>query len=114
MLKRLRSACIALLASSAVLLTSPAFAEMTTVELELNNGTLTPTRLEVPAHTRVKIVLKNTGNTPAEFESTRLRQEKVLGPGVQSFVVINPLKPGEYEFFDEFPLPGAKGVIVAK
>ncbi|OZG75372.1 periplasmic lipoprotein involved in iron transport [Hahella sp. CCB-MM4] len=84
------------------------------IELELQDGKLIPDRLEIPARTRVKIILRNTGQSAAEFESLRLRQEKVLGPGVTSFVVINPLKPGEYEFFDEFHLPDAKGVIVVK
>ena len=106
-----RIACLAAALSAPVLTRAdplPAF------ELTLNNGTLTPNRIEVPANTRFKITLHNTGNTPAEFESLRLRQEKVLGPGVTSFVVIHPLKPGEYDFIDEFHLPDAKGVIVAK
>ena len=83
-------------------------------DLELHNGELIPAVLEVPANTRFKINLRNTGNTPAEFESLRLRQEKVLGPGASSFVVIYPLKPGTYEFIDEFHLPDAKGSIIAK
>ena len=40
--------------------------------------------------------------------------EKVLGPGASSSVVINPLKPGEYPFFDEFHPQTSKGRIVAK
>lgn len=82
--------------------------------LELHDGQLIPQTLQVPANTRFKLVLRNTGNTPVEFESRRLRQEKVLGPGVESFVVIHPLKPGEYDFFDEFHLPDAKGSILAQ
>lgn len=92
----------------------PAAAALPEVILEMRDGVLLPARLEIPAQTRVKITLRNTGQSPVEFESLRLRQEKVLGPGVTSFVVINPLKPGEYEFFDEFHLPDAKGVIVVK
>jgi len=88
--------------------------ELPAYDLELHNGKLTPSRIVVRAKTRFKINLHNTGNTPVEFESRRLRQEKVLGPGVSSFVVIYPLKPGEYEFFDEFHLPDATGVIVAQ
>ena len=49
-----------------------------------------------------------------EFESTQLRKEKVLAPGEQSSVVIQPLTPGEYKFFDEFHMNTAQGVIVAK
>ncbi|HKJ95159.1 MAG TPA: cupredoxin domain-containing protein [Gammaproteobacteria bacterium] len=89
-------------------------ADMPTYKLELNNGKLTPQRLEVKAGQRFKLVVHNTGNTPAEFESTRLRKEKVLAPGVKSFVVIHPLSPGEYGFYDEFHLPDARGTIVAK
>jgi hypothetical protein len=40
--------------------------------------------------------------------------EKVLSPGVTSFVVIHPLKPGRYPFFDEFHLDLPQGEIVAK
>ncbi|MCP5163162.1 MAG: cupredoxin domain-containing protein [Hahellaceae bacterium] len=83
-------------------------------DLELHNGQLTPARLEIPAQTRVKIKLRNTGHMPAEFESRRLRLEKVLAPGMTSFVVINPLNAGEFEFFDEFHLPEAKGLIVVQ
>jgi len=37
----------------------------------------------------------------------------VLAPGAESFVVIAPLKPGEYEFFDEFhPSTGRTRIVV--
>ena len=52
--------------------------------------------------------------TPIEFESRALKVEKVLAPGAKSSVVINPLKPGDYTFFDEFHQRPAKGTIVAK
>ena len=68
--------------------------------------------LEVVAGQRFKIELHNAGSTPVEFESRRLRQEKVMGPGVHSFVVVHPLKPGRYDYFDEFHLPDAQGVII--
>jgi len=55
----------------------------------------------------------NTGTNAVEFESLQLRKEKVLAPGAQSFVVIAPLQPGEYKFFDDFHQQ-AQGVIVAK
>jgi hypothetical protein len=100
--------------AASVLCGSAAAGSLPSFTLELHNGRLTPSTIEVPAGTRFKLVLRNTGNTPAEFESRRLRQEKVLGPDVESFVVIHPLKPGEYGFFDEFHLPDAKGTIIAK
>lgn len=88
--------------------------EMATFVLEMNDGVLTPERIEIPANTQVKIILRNTGSTPAEFESLRLRKEKVLGPGVKSFIVIRKASPGEYPFFDEFHLETGQGVIVAR
>lgn len=74
------------------------------------DGTLKPTRLEVPAG-RFKLVLVNESTEAVEFESLPLRKEKVLGPGVTSFVVLTISRPGEYPFFDDFH-PNVKGILV--
>ena len=76
------------------------------------DGTFEPARLQVPAG-RFKINLINTSKEPVEFESIPLRKEKVLGPGVQSFVVITISRPGEYPFFDDFH-SNVKGTLVVK
>lgn len=89
-------------------------AELPTYELTIRDGHFTPPRLEVPAGQRFKIVLKNLGQGPAEFESTPLRVEKVLSPGVTTFVVIHPLRPGHYPFFDEFNPQLPEGGILAR
>ncbi|TCP11577.1 cupredoxin-like protein [Crenobacter luteus] len=89
-------------------------AELPTFRLEGKNGVFTPNRIEVPAGQRIKIELHNSGQSAIEFESLPLRKEKVLGPGASSFVVINPLSPGEYKFFDDFHPNTGKGVIVAR
>ena len=91
-----------------------AHAELPSFELILRDGHFTPALLEVPAGQRFKIVLKNAGQGPAEFESTPLRVEKVLSPGVTTFVVIHPLRPGHYPFFDEFNPQLPEGGILAK
>ncbi len=88
-------------------------ADLLTFHLEMADGKLTPARIEVPAGQRIKITIKNSGKGAAEFESVQLRKEKVLAPGADSFVVIAPLEPGEYKFFDDFHQQ-AQGVIVAK
>lgn len=74
------------------------------------DGTFDPARLEVPAG-RFKIVLVNESTEAVEFESLPLRKEKVLGPGVTSFVVLSLSRPGEYPFFDDFH-PQVKGALV--
>ncbi|HEY4071706.1 MAG TPA: cupredoxin domain-containing protein [Herbaspirillum sp.] len=88
--------------------------DLLTFQLELNDGKLNPARIEVPAGRKIKIEVHNTGKTPVEFESVQLRKEKVLAPGASSFVVIAPMQPGEYKFFDDFHMDTAQGVIVAK
>ena len=88
-------------------------ADLPTFKLEMNDGKLNPARIEVPARQRIKIEVHNIGKGAAEFESVQLRKEKVLAPGADSFVVIAPLDPGEYKFFDDFH-QSAQGVIVAK
>ncbi len=88
--------------------------DLLTFKLEMQDGKFIPPRIEVPAGQRIKIEVHNIGKTAAEFESVELRKEKVLAPGAQSFVVIAPLRPGEYKFFDDFHLNMPQGVIVAK
>jgi len=83
-------------------------------KLVAKDGRFAPPNLEVPAGKRIKIEIVNDGTAPIEFESLPLKQEKVLGPGARSSVVINPLKPGTYPFFDEFHPDTSRGVIVAK
>lgn len=89
-------------------------APLPTYELKLQDGVFIPAQLKVGAGERFKIVLKNIGQGPAEFESTPLRVEKVLSPGVTTFVVIHPLKPGLYPFFDEFNSQLPEGSILAE
>ncbi|PMS33300.1 Cupredoxin-like domain-containing protein [Trinickia symbiotica] len=87
--------------------------DLPTFKLEMADGKLNPARIDVPAGKRIKIEIRNTGKGAVEFESVELRKEKVLAPGADSFVVIAPLDPGQYKFFDDFHQT-AQGVIVAK
>jgi cupredoxin-like protein len=95
-------------------LEKPVFAaEEPTFAIEFKDGTVTPTRIEVPAKTRFRLELKNSGKTAAEFESNEMKKEKVLAPGTTSSLIIRTLDPGEYKFFDDFHQQ-ARGVLVAK
>ncbi len=90
---------------------SIAFAELPVFTLTFKqDGTIDPKRLDVPAG-RFKLILVNESSEAVEFESLPLRTEKVLGPGVTSFVVMTLSRPGEYPFFDDFH-PKIKGVLV--
>lgn len=88
--------------------------ELPAFEVIAREGKLFPTRLEVPAGTRVKLIVKNEGKSPIEFENLAMRVEKVLAPGGTSFVVLPKLKPGEYEFIDEFHMDTGKMKVIAK
>ncbi len=89
-------------------------AEAFTVQLEMHDGELIPSTLTVPANTRIRIEVHNSGSSPAEFESTQLRKEKVLAPGAKSVVVIARLRPGQYSFFDDFHLDHPRGIVIAE
>ncbi len=106
---------LALLLSGALLALPGAHAEeLLSYKLTARDGRFEPASLEVPAGRRFKIVIENAGKGPIEFESRDLKQEKVLGPGATSFVVINALKPGEYRFFDDFHPATGQGRVVVK
>lgn len=88
--------------------------ELPTFKLYCNNGKFTPQILHVPAGRKIKIEIHNTGTEAIEFESRQLRKEKALNPDSSSFVVIFPLAPGEYKYFDDFHIQVGQGSIIAK
>ena len=82
-------------------------------KIEMRDGVILPPRLEVPANTRFKLEISNTGEAPCEFESAELKREKAIAAKSSASLVIPRLDPGEYPFFDDFH-PDAKAVLVAK
>ncbi len=83
-------------------------------QIEMNDGVITPSRLEVPAKTRFKIIIKNVGKMPAEFESTELRKEVIVPPGGEAPMIIRTLDAGEYKFFDDFQPDSPPVLVIAK
>lgn len=105
----------AAIVAGAAAIIAPACAEdMPEFAIEFKDGSIAPLRLDVPANRPFKIELRNTGNTPAEFESTELHLEKVLAAQSSSFLVIRRLAPGEHKFFDDFHPDAPQAVLVAK
>lgn len=93
---------------------SMAAEDLPTFRLDCNNGVFTPRQLQVPAGKKFKIEIYNTGTEAIEFESKQLRKEKALSPNSNSFIVVYPLDPGEYKFFDDFHIKVGQGSIIAK
>lgn len=83
-------------------------------EITSQDGKLTPSRIEVPADRKIKLILINAGKGALEFEHPDLHIEKVLAPGAKSFVVIHRLKQGRYRFIDEYHPATAYCEVVAK
>ncbi|MDD5391277.1 MAG: cupredoxin domain-containing protein [Gallionellaceae bacterium] len=88
--------------------------DLPTFRLTAKNGHFSPETIAVPAGKKFRIVIKNEGSTPEEFESIELRKETVLAAGVTRAVVFAPMKPGTYKFFGDFHPDTAKGQIVVK
>ena len=85
-----------------------------TVELRYENRKFTPQTLEVPANRAFKIKIVNASKEAIEFESYKVNREKVVGPGETVTVNIPALKPGSYDFYDDFHRDVPEGKIVAK
>ncbi len=88
--------------------------EIPSYNLTIKAGRFVPETLEVPANTKFRLLIKNEGPGPEEFESLELKKEKVLAAGASSFLIFQPLKPGSYPFFGEFHPETARGRIVAR
>ncbi len=83
-------------------------------ELTAKDGRFTPEKIEIPAGQKVRLVVRNEGPGPEEFESSDLNREKLVMSGKSADIIIGPLKAGVYGFYGEFHPQTAKGQIVAK
>jgi hypothetical protein len=89
-------------------------AEDVVIKLTIKEHRFIPERLEIPARTKVVLVVRNEDKEAEEFECAPLRREKIVFPGTEARVVLGKVDPGEYPFFGEYHEDTAKGVIVAK
>lgn len=104
----------ALLAAALCCPALTAQADDPTFRIDIRDGVITPLTLEVPANTRIRLEITNSGTSPAEFESVQLKKEKVIAGGNSSVMVIRNLDPGNYDFFDDFHLDMPHAQIIAK
>jgi hypothetical protein len=95
-------------------LVGPALADTPSYTLTLKDHKFTPAELQVPANQKFTLRVVNQDSTPAEFESHELHREKVVTGGGHIIVAVGPLKPGTYEFFDDFHERETRGRIIVK
>jgi hypothetical protein len=105
----IRLALLGLLAAS-----GPALADDPEFRLTIRNHRFEPPTLQVPANTKVKLLVENADPTPEEFESYELNREKVIPGGSKGVVYVGPLRPGTYPFFGDFNQKTAQGQIIAR
>ena len=103
-----------LLAALLFACSSLAFAEDPTFELTIRDHKFTPSEITVPAGKKIKLIVKNEDATPEEFESKKLKREKVIPGKSQAIILVGPLAEGEYPFVGEFHEKTASGKLIAK
>ncbi|MCG6933844.1 MAG: cupredoxin domain-containing protein [Gallionella sp.] len=81
--------------------------------LSIRGSRFEPELLAVPAGVKLKLVIRNPGNLPVEFESTDLSREVIVRGQGETEIYIGPLDPGNYRFFNDFNRD-MQGTIVAK
>ena len=82
--------------------------------LTLKNHRFEPTVIEIPAHKKVRLIIKNLDTVAEEFDSDDLHREKVIPAGREGVVYIGPLDPGTYKFKGEFNPTTAVGSVIIK
>lgn len=91
---------------------SSAFAATAEFAIQLKDHLFYPSKIEIPAGQKVKLIIHNLDDTPEEFDSFSLNREKVLFPKQKSFIYIGPLLPGVYDFFGEYNPNTAQGKVI--
>jgi heme/copper-type cytochrome/quinol oxidase subunit 2 len=94
---------LAALCAIAILQVSPSQAQQATeVQLTYTKGQFQPSQVRAPADKPVTFRVKNLDAKAMEFESTSLRVEKVVAANSEGVINVRALKPGRYEFYDDF------------
>jgi cupredoxin-like protein len=101
-----------LLAAGGLAIAAPA--EDLVVELRFENRRFTPQTIILPANKPFRIKIINASKEAMEFESFKLNREKVAGPGETITITLPGLKPGSYDFYDDFHQDVPQGTIIAK
>jgi hypothetical protein len=97
-----RRAAAALLVSAVLAGSGVAQAQDAVVHITVKNHRFEPAEPRAPANRPITIRVRNQDSTPMEFESVRLRVEKVVAANSEGVINVRALSPGRYEFFDDF------------
>jgi hypothetical protein len=110
----MRRLTLAALCAIAVLPISPSRAQQATeLQLTYSKGQFQPSELRAPADKSLTVRVKNLDAKAMEFESKSLRVEKVVAANSEGVINVRALKPGRYEFYDDFN-EKARGALVVQ
>ena len=92
-------------------LAPPAWAEdPPEIAIAYLGGRFDPAEVAVPANVKVALRIENKSSVTMEWESGAMHREKVVAAAK---IYIGPLRPGRYEFFDDFR-PTIRGGMVIR
>ena len=98
----------------AMLQAAPTRAQQATeIRLTYSNGQFQPAQVSAPADKPILFRVKNLDAKAMEFESTSLRVEKLVAARSDGAVNVRAVKPGRYEFYDDFN-DKARGALVVQ
>ncbi len=97
-----RAAAALLVALALAAAGAPALAQNAVVHITVKNHRFEPSEPRAPANRPITIRVRNLDSIAMEFESVRLRVEKVVAPNTEGVINVRALSPGRYEFFDDF------------
>jgi hypothetical protein len=110
----MRKLTLAAICAIAMLPASPSQAQQATeVQVSYSNGQFQPSELRAPADKPIAVRVKNLDAKAMEFESKSLRVEKVVAAKSEGVINVRALKPGRYEFYDDFN-EKARGALVVQ
>ena len=76
-------------------ISSSAHAELSEYQIAVRDHRFEPAALEIPAGSKIKLIVKNHDTTPEEFESYDFNREKVIDAQGEISLFVGPLEPGE-------------------
>jgi hypothetical protein len=98
-----RKLTLAAICAIAMLPVSPSQAQQATeIQVTYSKGQFQPSQVNAPADKPIVFRVKNLDAKAMEFESKSLRVEKVVAANSEGVINVRALKPGRYEFYDDF------------
>jgi hypothetical protein len=99
----MKNLALAAFCAVAVLPVSPLQAQQATeIQVTYSKGQFQPGQVSAPADKPIVFRVKNLDAKAMEFESKSLRVEKVVAANSEGIINVRALKPGRYEFYDDF------------